>query len=117
MTTLTQEQMLRDLMATDLTDAEIDGWTFNADDQSGAWSWTKGPVMIWATPWWEGCNGIPVHVEVYGEPQKDYENGFEARFAGPTLKDTCSPYPNEVQAVKWYLSEMRKFFKTCTVFS
>lgn len=51
-------------------------WSFVFEPQSGSWSWTDkqgygndGPVTnIYATPFWDGHEGIPVMIVVDGKP-------------------------------------------------
>lgn len=39
-------------------------WRLYRDDMVGSWYWEHGVyrLTVYATPWWEGCDGIPVQV-------------------------------------------------------
>ena len=47
---------------------QLDGWTFFVES-SGGWSWSFGSEFaIYATPFWEGCAGIPLQ---FIDPETD----------------------------------------------
>jgi hypothetical protein len=40
----------------------VEGWTFDVDTMMGTLCWTRGRIMVYASPWFEGCDGMPVNV-------------------------------------------------------
>ena len=120
MTTMTKDQCAREAMEPHMERAvPIEGWVWEADRAAGSWCWTKGPLVVYATPWWEGTGGISINLEVYGEPQSGYENGFEIRVAMPTLDEKVqAPMPERavVMGIIWYLNAMTAFFKSTVDF-
>ena len=50
-------------------------WEFSFENHVGTFSWSRedesGWTTMYATPWYEGMDGIPIQVEIDGELQED----------------------------------------------
>ena len=67
MNALTPTQI--DLLPAQIVDARERIWTKDVDPMNGCISWCRGEAQIFATPGWEGDDGIAVQFDIEeGEP-------------------------------------------------
>lgn len=74
------------MMSDGLLPDEYKGFNLNYDSSPGTLSWTKSPtdlidINVYATPFWEGKNQIPINIDItywFDKTKKDaYEDNFE----------------------------------------
>ena len=56
------KQQVQDALLKALKGKKFSGWEFYGDDMAGTFEWEKGDYLVYATPFWDGNNGIPVDI-------------------------------------------------------
>jgi hypothetical protein len=81
----------------------IDGWKFYMEDMVGTFYFEKGKISVYATPFWEGADGVSVYAADEDYNSLGIEKTFPIKITGDSKKDTDTYF----KMMKSILSKLR----------